>query len=67
MKYLPLVGIMEALLRNAVQIWLRLEEKLAAKPTDEADLPAEGWKNEIPAYGRHEILPSSSMKYPFGA
>ena len=30
MKYLPLVGIMEALLRNAVQIWLRLEEKLAA-------------------------------------
>ena len=30
MKYLPSEGIVEALLRNAVQIWLRLEEKLAA-------------------------------------
>ena len=42
MKYLPLVGIMEALLRNAVQIWLRLEEKLSAQLRDEADLPSEG-------------------------
>jgi hypothetical protein len=25
----------EALQSNAIQIWLRLEEKLAAKPTDE--------------------------------
>ena len=35
MKYLPTEGMKEALLRNAIQIWLRLEEKLAAKPTDE--------------------------------
>ena len=67
MKYLSAKGMKEALLRNAIQIWLRLEEKLSAQLTDEADLPSEGWKNEIPAYGRHEILPSSSMKYPFGA
>ena len=66
MKYLSAKGMKEALLRNAIQIWLRLEEKLSAQLTDEADLPSEGWKNEIPAYGRHEILPSGSMKYPFG-
>ena len=24
-------------------------------------------KNEIPAFGRHEILPNGSMKYPYGA
>ena len=35
MKYLSAKGMKEALLRNAIQIWLRLEEKLAAKPTDE--------------------------------
>ena len=66
MKYLSAKGMKEALLRNANQIWLHIKEKLATKPTDEADLPSEGWKNEIPAYGRHEILPSGSMKYPFG-
>ena len=42
MKYLPSEGMEEALQSNAIQIWLLLEEKLAAKPTDEADLPAEG-------------------------
>ena len=52
MKYLSAKGMKEALLRNAIQIWLRLEEKLSAQLTDEADLPSEGWKNEIPAYGR---------------
>ena len=35
MKYLPPEGMKEALLRNANQIWLLLEEKLAAQPTDE--------------------------------
>ena len=35
MKYLPSEGMKEALLRNAIQPWLLLEEKLAAKPTDE--------------------------------
>ena len=33
MKYLPAEDMKEALLRNAVQIWLRLKEKLAA-PAD---------------------------------
>ena len=28
MKYLPAVGIVEALLRNANEIWLLLEEKV---------------------------------------
>ena len=35
MKYLPTEGMKEALQSNAIQIWLLLEEKLAAKPTDE--------------------------------
>ena len=35
MKYLPAEGIQEALQSNAIQIWLLLEEKLAAQPTDE--------------------------------
>ena len=30
MKYLSAKGMKEALLRNAIQIWLRLEEKLSA-------------------------------------
>ena len=61
MKYLPTEGMKEALLRNAIQIWLRLEEKLSAQLTDEADLPSEGWKNEIPLRGM-KYLPTEGMK-----
>ena len=55
MKYLPTEGMEEALQSNAIQIWLLLEEKLAAKPTDEADLPAEGMKYR-PAVGMKYCL-----------
>ena len=42
---------------NAIQIWLLLEEKLSAKLTDEADLPAEGMK----------YRPADGMKYCLAA